>query len=142
MISTDTNYSIPIQYKELQVFSKCYIGDGFFYTGTGQKLFSEDDYELDAEQKFLVFKNVHSADYVFVTLSGEILKSESINKDLITVKGNGDYVLAKYSTKDKCFIKEDENNWISYDDYPTDDDIKMGLMEAYNGDPDAQWNTD
>lgn len=142
MISTDTNYSIPIQYKELQVFSKCYIGDGFFYTGTGQKLFSEDDYELDAEQKFLVFKNVHSADYVFVTLSGEMLKSESINKDLITVKGNGDYVLAKYSTKDKCFIKEEENNWIPYDDYPTDDDIKMGLMEAYNGDPDAQWNTD
>lgn len=142
MISTDTNYSIPIQYKELQVFSKCYIGDGFFYTGTGQKLFSEDDYELDAEQKFLVFKNVHSADYVFVSLSGEMLKSESINKDLITVKGNGDYVLAKYNTKDKCFTKEEENNWIPYDDYPTDDDIKMGLMEAYNGDPDAQWNTD
>jgi hypothetical protein len=142
MISTDTNYSIPIQYKELQVFSKCYIGDGFFYTGTGQKLFSEDDYELDAEQKFLVFKNVHSADYVFVTLSGEMLKSESINKDLITVKGNGDYVLAKYSTKDKCFIKEEENNWIPYDDYPTDDDIKMGLMEAYNGDPEALWNND
>ena len=142
MISTDTNYSIPIQYEELQVFSKCYIGDGYFYTRNGQKLFCKDDYELDAELKYLVFKNIHYADYAFVTLSGDMLKSESINKDIISVKGNGDYVLAKYSTKDKCFIKEEENNWIPYDDYPTDDDIKMGLMEAYNGDPEALWNND
>ncbi len=142
MISTNTKYSIPIQYEELQVFSKCYIGDGFFYTRNGLKLFCSDDYDLDAEEDYLVFKNVHSADYVFVTLSGEMLKSESINKNIISVKGNGDYVLAKYSTEDKCFIKEKENNWIPYDDYPTDDDIRMGLMEAYNGDSEALWNND
>ena len=142
MISTDTNYSIPIQYEELQVFSKCYIGDGFFYTRNGQKLFSKEDYELDAEQEYLVFKNVHSADYAFVTLSGEILKSNIINKTLISVICNEDYELAKYNTLDKCFIKEEENNWIPYDDYPTDYDIKMGLMEAYNGDPEALWNND
>ena len=142
MISTNTNYSIPIQYEELVAFSKCYIGDGYFYTYNGQKLFCSDDYELDAAKKYLVFKNVHTSDYVIVTLSGEILKTESVDKDTITVKGNGDYVLAKYSTKDKCFIKEEENNWIPYDDYPTDYDIKMGLMEAYNGDSEALWNND
>ena len=124
------------------VFHKYYIGDNFYYTRNGQKLFSCDEYELDAEKEYLVFKNKNSDDYAFVTLSGEFLKSESINKDIISVKGKGDYVLAKYSTNNKCFIKEEGNNGIPYDDYPTDDDIKMGLMEAYNGDPDAQWNTD
>ena len=77
-----------------------------------------------------------------MTLSGEILKSNIINKTLISVICNEDYELAKYNTLDKCFIKEEENNWIPYDDYPTDYDIKMGLMEAYNGDPEALWNND
>ncbi len=108
MISTNTNYYIPIQYEELQVFNKCYIGDGYFYTRNGQKLFCSDDYELDAEEDYLVFKNVHTAEYVFVSRSGGMLKSENINNDIIYVKGNGDYILAKYSTKDKCFIKEED----------------------------------
>lgn len=142
MISTNTKYSIPVKFEELQAYSNCYIGDGKIYCWNGEELYNADDYEIEYAEGLLVLKNIHSKEYVVLSYTGRVMKSKMKADDDNVIEITGDYNNYYYYIRSKEIEKEEQDVAYNGPDYPTDDDIKMGMMEAYNGDPEAQWNTD
>jgi hypothetical protein len=143
MISTNPKYFIPVQFNNLIIHPKCYIGDGIIYSRNGQKLLPEKDYEIIEAETFVILKNISSNEYVVYNYLGNLLdsniKKESDN--IIEIKGRNSCY--EYDIHNMILTKiENNNSYYHGDDYPNEYDIRMGLMEAYNGDPEAQWNTD
>ena len=143
MVSTNSKYSIPVQFNKLLIYPKCYIGDGFIYSRNGQKLLPEKDYEVIEAETLVILKNISSNEYVVYNYLGNLLDSniKQESDSIIEIKGRNSCY--EYDIHNMILTKIESN--ISYphgDDYPTDDDIKKGLMEAYNGDPEALWNTE
>ncbi len=67
------------------------------------------------------------------------IKQESDN--IIEIKGRSSCY--EYDIHNMILTKiENSNSYDQGEDYPSEYDIRMGLMEAYNGDPEAQWNTE
>ena len=142
MISTNKKYSIPVKFEELQAYSNCYIGDGKIYCWNGEELYNADDYEIEYAEGLLVLKNIHSKEYVVLSYTGRVMKSKMKADDDNVIEITGDYNNYYYYIRSKEIEKEERDVAYYGPDYPTDDDIKMGMMEAYNGDPELQLNTD
>lgn len=143
MISTNPKYFIPVQFNNLIIYPKCYIGDGLIYSRNGQKLLPEKDYEIIEAETFVILKNISSNEYVVYNYCGNLLDS-NIKKEsgnIIEIKGRNSCY--EYDIQNMILTKiENNNSYYHGDDFPSEYDIRMGLMEAYNGDPEAQWNTD
>ena len=142
MISTNPNYSIPVQFNNLIIYPKCYIGDGFIYSRNGQKLLSEKDYEIIEEETLIILRNISSKEYVVYNYLGNLLDSniKKGSEDVIEIKGRESCY--EYDIHNMTLIKIDNNAYYQGDDYPTEDEIERGIKEAYNGDPEALWNTE
>lgn len=142
MISTNPNYSIPVQFNNLIIYPKCYIGDGFIYSRNGQKLLPEKEYEIIEEETFIILRNISSKVYVVYNYLGNLLDSniKKGSEDIIEIKGRDSYY--EYDIHNMILSKIESSIYHQGDDFPTEDEIERGIKEAYNYDPEALWNNE
>lgn len=142
MISTNPSYSIPVQFNNLIIYPKCYIGDGFIYSRNGQKLLPEKDYDIIEEETFIILRNISSKEYVVYNYLGNLLDSniKKGSEDIIEIKGRESCY--EYDIHNMTLNKIENNKYYQGDDYPTEGEIGKGIKEAYNYDPEALWNNE
>ena len=147
--------AIPIKYSDLIVTPMnnylyyIYSADGEYYTKDGVALLSLDDFGFvgcDEIIPCLIFRNKNNEEYCFYSFSGTRFEVKIID-------GKDNYLLVndqyQFDTLEGVFLHEEDNE-SSNDDtfyrYREEEERRfyetIGYQDAYNGDPDAQWNTD
>lgn len=147
--------AIPIKYSDLIVTPMnnylyyIYSADGEYYTKDGVALLSLDDFGFvgcDEIIPCLIFRNKNNEEYCFYSFFGTRFEVKIID-------GKDNYLLVndqyQFDTLEGVFLHEEDNE-SSNDDtfyrYREEEERRfyetIGYQDAYNGDPDAQWNTD
>ena len=147
--------AIPIKYSDLIVTPMnnylyyIYSADGEYYTKDGVALLSLDDFGFvgcDEIIPCLIFRNKNNEEYCFYSFSGTRFEVKIID-------GKDNYLLVndqyQFDTLEGVFLHEEDNE-SSNDDtfyrYREEEERRfyetIGYQDAYNGDPDVQWNTD
>lgn len=146
--------AIPIIYNDLIIMPMeryiyyVYCADGDYYTKNGDKILNTNNYSYegcDENCACLIFRNKENTEYFFYNFSGAEL-------DVKSVDGNNNIILVdnqyQFDVLERKFIQEEEKEE-SKDDWRTYWEAEErrfyeneGYRDAYDGDPDAEWNTD
>ena len=151
MLSSNLNRSIPIKYDTLVILKKCYLGDGKYYSMKGVELLNEDDYTFISDGDYCqAYKNKNNNEFVFICSNGDKLEYNYKEGDnsIIEIKYSYSYnkEIIEFDIKNNVFI-ENDNDSDDYYNYMREKEERRyyeneGYRDAYDGNPDAQWNTD
>lgn len=148
MLSSNLNRSIPVKYSNLVILRDCYIGDGKYYSMRGVELLSEKEFVFIADGECCqAYKNRGTDEYVFICGNGKKLDyNQKYTENIIEVKSSDCDVLCKFDVDTNSFIEEDDDSNGYYDYLREEEERRFyeneGYRDAYDGNPDAQWNTD
>ena len=148
MLSSNLNRSIPIKYNDLVILRKCYIGDGKYYSMNGVELLSEKEYVFIADGECCqAYKNRKTNEYVFIESDGDKLDyNKRENENIIEVKSSYCDDIYEFDIDKNAFIEDDDDSDYYYDYLREEEERRFyeneGYRDAYDGNPDALWNTD
>lgn len=123
------------------VFYDSYIADRVWQSNKGTVFFVLQDYYdyIDCQNNFLIFKSRSEELYRFFKPTG---------RDVYPIGETEAYIVLddcyRFNKKDKVIEERDYYVQKSYQQEADElaNDIRIGMMDYYNCDPEAQWNTD
>ncbi len=139
-ICTSEKYNIPIIFDYIsKIVNSGVICNKVLYDRNGKELFVFGDKYKHIKTKFFdVFKAIGSNAFIFINSRGEQLnaKNDEYDDNILHVEG----AFEAFNIEEEDFFEEDNYNY--YTSEYTQDELDDMYREAYEGDPEAQWNTD
>lgn len=147
---------IPIKFKSLTMEwigrkqHYLYCGDGIYYTDNEIELLSKDNYSFEGADSIgecYIFKNRNNDEYHFYNIVGKKLIISKIedcdNLLLVNSKHKFDIIKGEFLPPKE----EDDDDSDDYYDYLREEEERRfyeneGYRDAYDGNPEALWNTD
>ena len=141
-ICTSEKYNIPIIFDYIsKIVNSGVICNKVLYDRNGKELFVLGDKYKHIKTKFFdVFKAIGSNVFIFINSQGEQLnaKNDEYDDNILHVEG----AFEAFNIEKEDFVEEEEDYYYDYDDGYTQKELDDMYRAAYEGDPEAQWNTD
>lgn len=139
-ICTSEIYNIPLVFDDIsKIVNSGVICNKVLYDRNGKELFVLGNNYKHIKTKFFdVFKATDSNMFVFINSRGEEIKykKDEYDDNILHVEG----AFEAFNIEEENFFEEDNDDY--YTSEYTQDELDDMYREAYEGDPEAQWNTD
>lgn len=139
-ICASEKYNIPIIFDYIsKIVNSGVICNKVLYDRNGKELFVLGDKYKHIKTKFFdVFKAIGSNVFIFINFLGEQLnaKNDEYDDNILHVEG----AFEAFNIEEEDFFEEDNDDYYTLE--YTQDELDDMYREAYEGDPEAQWNTD
>ena len=142
-VCPNEDYNIPLVFDDIsKIVNSGVISNGVLYDRNGRELFVFGGSYTHIKTKYYdVFESKDSNDFVFVDLRGKIINSrrdEDDENDIIV--GDIEGLYQHFDVEKRDFVDDDDYSY--FDSGYTQDELDDMYHEAFEGDPEAQWNID
>lgn len=141
-ICTSEKYNIPLVFDYIsKIVNSGVICNKVLYDRNAKELFVLGDNYKHIKTKFFdVFKATDTNVFVFINSRGEEIKckKDEYDDNILHVEG----AFEAFNIEEEDFVEEEEDYYYDYDDGYTQKELDDMYRAAYEGDPEAQWNTD
>ena len=143
-VCPNEDHIIPLIFDDIsKIVNSGVICNGVLYDRNGRELFVlGENYKHIKTKYYDVFESKDSNDFVFIDSRGETINSrrdEDDENDIIV--GNIEGLYKHFDVEKRDFV-EDNDDYSYFDSGYTQDELDDMYREAFEGDPEAQWNTD
>ena len=140
-LCTNERYNIPNVFDKIDTIVRSgVICNNILYNRNGEQIFSLDKYYYIKTRYYDVFKSTESEDFVFIDSIGNTVSYEKDEDDENILHVSG--IKESFDIEEEDFVEEEEDYNYDYDGGYTQKELDDMYRAAYEGDPDAQWNTD
>lgn len=141
-ICTNERYNISNVFDKIDSIVKSgVICHDVLYNRNGEKIFSLENYCYIKTKFCDVFQSSESEEeFVFINSQSKIVEYQKDEDEDNILHVNG--IKEPFNIEDEDFVEEEEDYGDDYDDGYTQKELDDMYRAAYEGDPDAQWNTD
>lgn len=140
-ISTKGYHNVPVIFEKIDsIVRSGIICNSILYNREGKKIMSLGDNCYIKTKHCDVFMIAGSDEYLFVDSQGKILECQKDEDDEKILHVSG--IKETFDIEEEDFVEEEEDYYYDYDDGYTQKELDDMYRAAYEGDPDAQWNTD
>lgn len=140
-VCTNENLNIPLVFDDInKIVNSGVISNGVLYDRNGRELFVLPENYKHIKTKYCnVFESKDSNEFIFINSRGEIINSRRGEDDenVIIVEGLDEH----FDVEKRDFV-EDDDDYSYFDSGYTQDELDDMYREAFEGDPEAQWNVD